>query len=246
MREYRSADGERRLWFDHGEIEGVMEDELHKAGMSPKSDAPVVDVEGFIEFYLGATLDQYADLDTDILGETRFVRGRPPFVFINRGLTEQAEGEVPPSGVLGRWRATLAHEAAHVVLHRSFYELPSTQGSLWDDNSHEAPPLMRCLHRDIVTNRTPSDWREVQANRGMAGLLMPKRSFTELIRRTIGAGRSDDLLSIIHSMKSYAFKEFLIDISAKCAVSQQAARYRMSALGLIRDDNEKFLTNVSG
>ena len=244
MREYRSADGERKLWFDPGEIEGIMEDELHRAGMSPRPDALIVDVEGFIEFYLGATLDQYADLDADVLGETRFVNGHHPSVRINKELTEQADGEVPPSGVLGRWRATLAHEAAHVVLHRSFYELPSTQGSFWNDkgdNGHESPPLMRCLHRDIVANRISRDWREVQANRGMAGLLMPKKSFVELIRNTLGAGRSDDLLGIIHTMRPYIFKEFLVDISVKCAVSQQATQYRMEALGLLRDDTEKFL-----
>ena len=241
MREYRSADGERKLWFDSGEIEGIMEDELHRAGMSPRPDDLVVDVEGFIEFYLGATLDQYADLDTDVLGETRFVSGRHPSVRINKELTQQAESEVPPPGILGRWRATLAHEAAHVVLHRSFYELPSTQGSFWDDNRREAPPLMRCLHRDIVANRIPHDWREVQANRGMAGLLMPKRPFIELIRKTLGAGRSDDLLSIIHRMRPHTVKEFLVEISVKCSVSRQATRYRMEALGLFRDDTEKFL-----
>ena len=241
MREYQSADGERKLWFDPGEIEGIMEDELHKAGMSPRPDAPIVDVEGFIEFYLGATLDQHADLDTDVLGETRFIKGRSPSVYINKDLTEQAEAEVPPSGFIGRWRATLAHEAAHVVLHRSFYELPSAQGSFWNDNGQESPPLLRCLHRDIVANRVSRDWREVQANRGMAGLLMPEKSFMELIRKTLGAGRSDDLLSIIHPMCSYTFKEFLVEISVKCAVSQQATRYRMEALGLLRDDTEKFL-----
>ena len=241
MREYRSADGERKLWFDPGEIEGIMEDELHRAGMSPRPDDPVVDVEGFIEFYLRATLDQYADLNADVLGETRFVNGHHPSVRINKELTEQADGEVPPSGVLGRWRATLAHEAAHVVLHRSFYELPSTQGSFWNENGHESPPLMRCLQRDIFANRISRDWREVQANRGMAGLLMPEKSFIQLIRKTLDAGRSDDLLSMIHTMCPYTFKEFLFDISVKCAVSQQATRYRMEALGLLRDDTEKFL-----
>ena len=49
---------------------------------------------------------------------------------------------------------------------------------------------MRCLHRDISPTvadwgsvRRRSDWREVQANRAMAALLMPRRLFRRLVSR---------------------------------------------------------------
>ena len=245
MREYRSADGERRLWFDPGEIESIMEDELHKAGMFPRSIDPVVDIEAFIEFHLRAALDQYADLDTDILGETRFAKGRPPSVLINRELTEQAETEISPSGILGRWKATLAHEAAHVILHRLLYELPASQGILWDYNDQESPSLTRCFRWDIGTARTPSDWREVQANRGMASLLMPEPSFTGLVRKLLNARRSDDLLVIVHGMGPWDFKELLIELSRQCEVSQQSARLRLTTLGLLRDSSEPMLRSLA-
>ena len=245
MREYRSADGERRFWFDPGEIEDIMEDELHEARMSPTSIDPAVDIESFIEFYLHATLDQHAKLDADVLGETRFAKRRQPAVFINRELTEQAEGKLPPSGILGRWRATLAHEAAHVVLHRPLYELPPAQGTLWNESDSKSPSLARCFRWDIVTAKTPGDWREVQANRGMAGLLMPERPFTALIRKLLGARRSDDLLVMIHSMDPHDFKELIVELSRLCEVSQQAAFIRMKSLGFVRDAGEQFLGSVA-
>ena len=245
MREYRSADGETRLWFDPGEIENMMEDELHHARMFPSSDEPVVDIESFIEFHLRATLDQHANLDTDVLGETRFAKGRQPSVFINRVLTEQAEGEQPPSGILGRWRATLAHEAAHVILHRTLYELPSAQGSFWDQTDSQSPSLARCFRWDIMTARAPSDWREVQANRGMAALLMPGMPFTALIRRLLGVRRSDDLVARIHGMNDLALKELVVELSRHCDVSQQAASIRMKSLGLVRDAGAQMLGSVA-
>ena len=47
---------------------------------------------------------------------------------------------------------------------------------------------MRCLHRDVNDVSTQDwgrisrrrDWREVQANRGMAALLMPGRTFKDV------------------------------------------------------------------
>ena len=245
MREYRSADGERRLWFNPGEIEDIMEHELHEARMFPTSIVPVVDIESFIEFYLHAPLDQYAKLDADVLGETRFAKGGQPAVFINRELTKQAEGELSPSGILGRWRATLAHEAAHVVLHRSLYELSLAQGSLWNQSDSQSPSLARCFRWDIVTAKTSGDWREVQANRGMAGLLMPERPFTDLIRKLLGARRSADLLITVHSMNPHDFKELIMELGRRCEVSQQAAYIRMKSLGFVRDAGEQILGSVA-
>ena len=245
MREYRSADGERRLWFDPGEIEDIMEDELHQARMFPTPAEPAVDIESFIEFYLHATLDQHANLDTDVLGETQFAKGRAPSVFINRVLTEQAEGELPPSGTLGRWRATLAHEGAHVILHRPLYELASAQGTLWDQSDFQSSSLARCFRWDIVTAKAPGDWREVQANRGMAGLLMPGRPFTALIRKLLAVRRSDDLVVRVHSMNDLALKELVVELSRLCEVSQQAALIRMKSLGFVRDSGEQMLGSVA-
>ena len=57
MKEYRSAGGERRLWFEPNEIEGMMADELRRAGLFPDGRQPVVDLEEFLEIGLQVKLD---------------------------------------------------------------------------------------------------------------------------------------------------------------------------------------------
>ncbi|MGK3962060.1 ImmA/IrrE family metallo-endopeptidase [Sorangium sp. So ce118] len=230
MREYRGPDGRQRLWFDPGEIDRIMEAELRKASLHPKADAPAVDIERFIERHLKVGLDQYADLEPSILGLTEFVSGKSPKISINRVLTGSAldEDETQP-GVLGRWRATLAHEAAHVLLHRCLYEFATGNMSLFGDNdvpSADARTLHRCLKRD-VSYRQVSDWREVQANQGMAALLMPRTVFLQVARGEIhrlypkGAitdGEEDGVAAALAS---------------RFEVSRQAARIRLNTLGLV-------------
>ena len=239
MKEYRSATGERRLWFEEDEIEGMMEDELRKAGLFPTLADPVVDLESLLEIHLGVKLDIHAVLDDDVLGVTDFVGGKKPLVSINKDLTSQAETEKAPSGILGRWRATMAHEAGHVVLHRSLVEVPFEQGSLFTETTKgSTSSLLRCLKRDVSFRRGNYDWREVQANRGMAALLMPAKVFRELVLDIVKADTSDDLCLQMPETGSTEFTDLLLDVSKRCEVSQEATRIRLESLGLGRRSEE--------
>lgn len=125
MKDYRRKDGERRLWYEDAEIESIALDEITRAGLLPQAHVPdlTVQLERFLENHLRVRLDQHADLPADVLGVTHFCQGAPPRIEINRDLTGLAiDEEDPLPGDLGRWRATLAHEAAHVLLHRILYE----------------------------------------------------------------------------------------------------------------------------
>ena len=62
MKDYRSPNGERRLWFEDNEIEEIMADELERSGMMPSATAPVVDLEAFLELHLRVKLDLYSEL----------------------------------------------------------------------------------------------------------------------------------------------------------------------------------------
>src|SRR5215510_9945552 len=118
MQWYYGPEGDQRIWYESDEIEAIAEDELRRADLMPSPDDPVTDLERLIEGHLNARLDQYADLPEGVLGATQFdARGRPA-VSISRALTEAAEQDPPGPGQLGRWRATLAHEGAHIFLHR--------------------------------------------------------------------------------------------------------------------------------
>ncbi len=240
MKEYRSPTGERRLWFDQEEIEWMMEDQLRNAGLLPSVADPAVDLEELLEGHLRVKLDLHARLDVDVLGMTLFRSGNRPLVSINKDLTSSADTEEVPGGVLGRWRATLAHEAAHVVLHRVLFDVPPEQGSFFDEKGSEGM-MMRCLMRDVSFTRGNYDWKEVQANRGMAALLMPSRVFQDSVRDVANAGLINDLVAGIPVADSYGFSGFLLDLSRRWKVSQEAARIRIETLGLLRTSSEPML-----
>ena len=246
MKEYRSAGGERRLWFESDEIEGMMTDELRRAGMSPGARQPVVDLEEFLEIGLQVKLDIYARLDPDVLGVTDFRRNTNPLVSVNAGLTSEVEGAGVSPGLRGRWRATLAHEASHVILHRILFEVPFEQGELFSILPESRPSLFRCLARDVSFRGTNSDWKEVQANMGMAALLMPAEVFSDVVRLLVGARTYNSLTTQIPDANSVEHRDFVAELSRRFEVSQQAARIRLVTLGLERGVTRSMLSHATG
>jgi hypothetical protein len=229
---YKGPDGRDRIWFDHAEIESMAEGELRKAGLLSSVDAPAVDIERFVEVHLRVALDQHADLDPDILGQTQFRPGLPPGISINRDLTNAAlDAEAGAPGLLGRWRATLAHEAAHVLLHQVLFDIDPNQESLFDSaDGLEGSRLMRCLKREVTFVKAVSDWREVQANRAMAALLMPKSIFQEVARLEF-----DRLRQLVGTaLTSDSSDRVAGTLSGRFDVSRQAASIRLETLGLVK------------
>ncbi|HVV51142.1 MAG TPA: ImmA/IrrE family metallo-endopeptidase [Polyangia bacterium] len=228
MKTIRGRDGRDQLWFGDGEIEEIIEAELRNASMVPSIDSPALNLELFIERHLGARLDQYVEMEAALLGFTEFFGDHPPRVSINAQLTGSAldEDETEP-GIRGRFRATLAHEAAHVVLHRSFVERGARNMELFG----EEPTARRALHRcpkSAASFRRVVDWREWQANQGMAALLMPRVTFVELARREIAAvfpGRTDVPEGQEHRI--------IPALAGLFEVSKQAAAIRLETLRLL-------------
>lgn len=223
MREYTTSDGKKAIWYADSEIEDMMVEQLGKAGLMPTGADCVVDPEALIEQHLKCPLDQYADLRADVLGLTEFHPRNTPAVKINRDLTGVMESEWVPPGIEGRWRATLAHEAAHVILHRILFDEAMNQPSLFPSDSTPAPSLLRCLKRDLDPRGRKGDWREVQANKGMASLLMPAKLFAKVARSTMSEC-SGDVQAASRSL------------ATRFAVSRQAATIRLHTLGFIKDE----------
>ncbi len=241
MKSYRGPDGSHRLWFEPSEIEEMMEDELRKAGLLPGIEDPSVNLERFIEGYLRAHLDQYAKLDLGVLGVTEFRPPLAPKVSINCDLTGSAldEDETPP-GILGRWRATLAHEAAHIILHRVLFEVPPEENLFGDPTlAAQAQRLFRCLKRDVGFGANPGDWCEIQANRGMAALLMPKPIFFDVARRQI---RSLGISQSSLVAGSSPLLPLIRELSEQFKVSKQAATIRLESTGLVSPRAQARLT----
>lgn len=241
MKRFRdSKSGAERLWIEPDEIEARTEAELVKAGLMPTVDAPAVDVEAFIEQHLGAQFDQYASLPADVLGQTDFRVGAPPLVMVNADLTGAAlDDDDSPLGLKGRWRATVAHEGCHVLFHRCLYNLSPEQGWLFGDDGDAVEPakrLQRCLKRDVVYSRTGADWREVQANMGMAALLMPRPLFAAVCQKELSRLGKDRICADTPEANSVAAR-----LAGAFQVSRQAAMIRLNILGVLAVRGQEYL-----
>lgn len=219
-----------------------MTSELRKAGLLPTVDAPAVDIEAFVERHLKVRVDQHAELQPSVLGKTEFERGKPPRISMNKDLTEEAtEEEHSPAWMLGRWRATWAHEGSHVILHRCLYEIDPMQGDLFsfeEGTEEHAQQLPRCLKRDVSFTHTGGDWREVQANMGMAALLMPRPLYAAICKR-------EQERAGIRARKiekgSVEANRLAARLATLFQVSQQAATIRLETVGVLCTEGMKVL-----
>lgn len=227
LRRRRGGDS---LWFTPQDVESMMEAELLKAGLYPTLEKPVVDIERLIVRHLKVELDQHAELEPQVLGLTEFFPGSSPKIRINRDLTNAIDEDESAPGLMGRWRATLAHEASHVLMHRIIFELATDQGNLFQVAAPQRATLMRCLKTNVLFRAGGSDSREVQANMGMAALLMPERFFTSLVREIIRDSgiESEELIA-----GSATVEELAIAIRGRCAVSKQAALIRLETTRIV-------------
>lgn len=210
-------------------IENRVEAELNRAGVMPTVDRPAVELETFVVDHLRAKLDQHAHLEPGILGQTEFLEDDGHLVSIDRALTDRAfdDPEAPP-GALGRWRATLAHEAAHIVFHRHLFR--GSNLSLFE--SAPVVRLHRCATKGVMFRKGGTDWREIQANMGMAALLMPRTIFRRVVRSVFAPVFGN-------STPSLAAAEAVVpDLAERFEVSKQALRIRLGTLELVSDPRQ--------
>jgi hypothetical protein len=239
MKWYTGPEGDQRIWYEADEIEELMSEQLRKARQRLTLTNPAPDLESFVENHLQVDLDQYATLDEDVLGLTEFNGSQSPRMKISATLTEAADSEPPLPGMRGRWRATIAHEASHVVLHRYLFDpamVSIRQGDVRDPIESSALTgelkRMQCLHRDIevapnLQSRTTRDWREVQANRGMAALLMPESIFKRVAAMNGGVKGS------LADGSEGGGAALIAAIASSFEVSRQAATYRLQGFGFL-------------
>ena len=228
MNVYRSRDGEERLWYETDEIERLSDAQLRAAKLMPTVEETVTNLETLVERHLGAELDQYADLPDGVLGATTFRPDGSVLVQIASDITEAADGAShDATGPLGRWRATMAHEASHVILHRRLFAQHGGSAVMLGRADAGLGP---CLHRDIApvrgtdTEQRSTGWKEVQANMGMAALLMPRSVFKRAARTVIADAALDR-----HRARGVAIVE---ELARQFRVSKQAAQIRMLTLGI--------------
>ncbi len=222
MRLISSADGRRRIWYRVDEIERVCARALLGAGLWPEGPRCDVDIESLVENHLGVLVDYGVDLPAEVLGYTEF--GATRKIAVNRALTDAATSDDSTGAAVGRWRATIAHEAAHVILHAQLFDRSAgTPG-----RPNERP--IRCPRRSLDAPEPRSDWREVQANMGMASLLMPRELFD---REATAAFEKRGRFIPPVSARTTWVESVATDLAGRFSVSRQAARIRLAVLGYI-------------
>jgi hypothetical protein len=219
MRQITDRSGSVRLWYEPNEIESIARDTLRQAGLWPTFDEPRVDIERLLETHLAAEVDYGVELEAEVLGYTVF--DRPIRVVVNRRLTDAALGPNASIGAVGRWRATIAHEAAHVLLHAVLY--PITAAS-------SGRAASRCFRDVIADGARPRDWREVQANMGMAALLMPRSVFASVAELSLAP-----FGPVVPPVGATTLTgRHLVDVLAQSfQVSRRAAVIRLAELGFM-------------
>jgi len=147
-----------------------------------------------------------------VLGATQFGRDGSVEVRVNGILSVRAEGDGGAETLL---RSTLAHEAAHVLLHRSLF--------LRESETIFAGHTVRtelCRAISDTAGGYSGDWWEWQANRGMQALLMPSGAMHRRARRWRAA----------HGAREVG--ELSSALAADFRVSARAARLRLARLGI--------------
>lgn len=133
----------------------------------------------------------------------------------------------------GKWmkfrrRFTLAHEASHWILHRSYHS-PTNQPYEFRKPYEET--FASNIEKKYITLFSDTDREEWQANSLAAALLMPKGAFLEAAFSYKEIEVDDEGKIIFDDLQEYI--NYLHFLSSIFEVSRQAAEIRLEQLGVI-------------
>lgn len=186
-----------------------------------------LDIDDFAEFFLEASIDyQRLSMNGSILGMSVFQELPKPIVGPNGNEIDvvfPAETIViDPKAFEGspesRLRFTLAHECAHLILHRNiFYHDPAVKHA-----SNNGYKPFKASSEEVRTDKF--DRAEYQANYLGASLLMPRSTFSKAFQELV----SENWCELAYRKKV----EIVQDLAGTFDVSQQAAAIRIKGLKL--------------
>lgn len=178
MRTFRSRSGPfvEQPYFTLDEIERICRDELEKEGKYPDKPEPIR-IERFIEKRFKISV-RYEDTPPGTLGYTNFGPKGVEAIVVSRPL-EQTQTTVSRRRV----NSTLAHEAGHGLLHTVLFGLAAAEdiAPLFGPEFDVKSPRILCRDESVPASdqggaRRGYDgrWWEVQANKAMGALLLPR------------------------------------------------------------------------
>ena len=191
-----------------------------------------LDVEAFLEFYLGLTLDyQYLSHDGRYLGMTVFndtnkvVIYKPEencadYLSVKHG-TVIIDNTLLADNMEHPYRFTAGHESGQWVFHRKFHGYNPDQLCLFE----EEEPFIQCkeVNQNYSNTNTKTwdnkRWMEWHADKFSSGLLMPETAVMNLLK-----------------LKNFSPEYFTALVSETFNVSKKAAFYRLCDLKILKSD----------
>lgn len=214
-----------RPYYEQDELDGLSEglitDFLRER--HGKADFPISteDLTVLVESHT-SDLDQFADLSSEgegVEGITLFFKDKNPVVKISERLESSGTQE-------NRFRTTLTHELGHVKFHGFLWQFYQLQ--LIPRKENELGP--RCKRAGII-DTAQIDWMEWQAGYVSGAMLMP---ITPLNRMAGAAFEEWGVFGGV-AVASSRGAELIRRVTAQFEVSQDAARVRLTQLGILAD-----------
>ena len=228
------------------EIDGIGEQYVKAFCPEVLSHPAPVDIESFVENYLGITPDyQYLSNngiylgmtvfnDTNMVpifdpgtGRAEYISAKARTIIIDNRLLEENQQH--------RYRFTLGHEAGHDIFHSGFFGYNPYQLPLFDMG---AAPMIQCrTDCGNTSKKTPKfwddhDWMEWHANRLSSAILMPRSA----VERLVEGFRSEP-------RDPFRRAAMVCAVTETFDVSSEAATYRLKDMGFIpKDDMTDYIT----
>lgn len=182
-----------------------------------------VDVDSLLMRAYQVNPDFTDSLSSECLGRTNFLADGRFHVEVSRALADEA---VHSRVARRRLRSTLAHECAHIVLHSVMH--PVWAGpALFEEMTVRAPVVM-C--REPRVDATGIEWWELQANRGMGSLLMPRA----IVKEQLGSWLENNALASVSAALAARKGEALVrGLADVFDVNLPVVVYRLQELGFV-------------
>lgn len=221
MKEFSTTNGPfpTQPFYEDDEIERICEDELARANLLPSEPGPVR-IDRFIEKRFGIT-PTTRDLPPGVLGYTTFSGSGVKEIVIATTIDDDEDATTRR-----RARTTFAHEASHGLLHAHLFASAFLQQRL-EHSSTDAPQVL-CRDEPLGQRRAGYDgrWWEVQANKGMAALLLPRQLVHKAIAPFVKKEGMLGLTSLPEPERETAARH----LSNVFDVNPVVARHRLTAL----------------
>ena len=190
MKSFRTPKALQRPYYTDEQIDRMCSEALVQTGLLPQEPGKVR-IDRFIEKRFNDVPIIYEPLASQVLGFSEFGPNGVEAIHIadRGGQRTRVEDR--------RVNSTLAHEAGHCLMHAHLFLAEFEHGRVFANDPDVSSQRVLCRDdndRARSQRRYDGRWWELQANRAIGGLLMPKETFLQFMtpflekRGTFGVG----------------------------------------------------------